>query len=117
MTPEKRLQSMPISCHGTYKAAIEGRSRAKAVKAFCQECVGYERKLVRQCTDEGCPLFPYRPYQTKGVEEEDFDTEVEESSVVEEPKEEVADHKKTKVAKKTTKGKKRKFRRRATARK
>lgn len=69
MTPERRLKSMPISCQGIYKAAMTGRSRAKGVKAFCQECMGYERKLVRNCSDTGCPLYPYRPHKAKDFDE------------------------------------------------
>jgi hypothetical protein len=81
MTPEKRLESIPPSCQATYKTAMSGHSRAKAIKAFCQECVGYERKLVRNCTDPGCPLFPYRPYQTKKELKEE-EGNVEETSSV-----------------------------------
>lgn len=96
MTPEKRLELIPPSYRATYLAAMSGRSRAKGVKAFCQGCVGYERKSVRNCTDPGCSLYPYRPYQNRVLEEEEVETgeeevktddavEEEEIPVVEEP--------------------------------
>ncbi len=65
MTPEQRLRIMPVSCRGIYKAAMTGKSRAKAVKAFCQKCVGYDRKSIRDCTDPGCPFIPTVPIDLK----------------------------------------------------
>lgn len=60
----QRLKQIPKSMRSTYKRAVEGRSRTMAIKAFCQECVGYERAVVRDCPSVACPLWPYRPYQT-----------------------------------------------------
>lgn len=37
----------------------------QAIKAFCGECVGYERLAVTECTAYACPLHAYRPYQKK----------------------------------------------------
>ena len=31
-----------------------------AIRAFCLECVGWQAQEVRECTDELCPLFPFR---------------------------------------------------------
>ena len=42
------------------------RSRKDAIKIFCVECVGGApgyRKEIRDCTDRGCPLYPWRPYK------------------------------------------------------
>jgi len=51
-------------------------TRGQAVKVFCRECMGYTKhrenkgisetwavagKMVRGCTDTGCPLFRFRP--------------------------------------------------------
>jgi hypothetical protein len=44
--------------------AIAG-SRAAAIKLFCLECVGCERAAVRDCTDQACALWPWRPYQRR----------------------------------------------------
>ena len=43
-----------------YKAALNGRSRSKAIRAMCMECCGYQLAEVRKCTDKGCPLWKYR---------------------------------------------------------
>lgn len=51
--------------HG-YERALRGKaSPRQAIKAFCLECVGYERNEITQCTDTGCPLYRYRPYQRR----------------------------------------------------
>ena len=57
-----RVDSMPVGCRATYLKAMRGRSLAAAVKAFCLECVQWEREEVRRCTAPACPLFPYRPF-------------------------------------------------------
>jgi len=46
-----------------YRKAMGGRSRKMAIKAFCLECVGWDRGEITICTDSGCPLYPYRPYK------------------------------------------------------
>lgn len=35
----------------------------QAIKAFCNEYMGYERRAVTECTAYACPLYAYRPYQ------------------------------------------------------
>jgi len=40
-------------------------SRAMAIKAFCLECLGYERSAIRDCPSGGCALWAFRPYQRK----------------------------------------------------
>lgn len=52
---------IPESMRKTYNA--RKRSKAMAIKAMCQECCGYSRKMVAECPDEGCPLWHHRPYQ------------------------------------------------------
>lgn len=58
-----RTAQMPVSCRGTYRRAVEGRSLRAAVKAFCLECVGWKREEVAACTALACPLWPVRPFQ------------------------------------------------------
>lgn len=43
-----------------------------AIKAKCQECVGYEDTTdrIRTCSIWKCPLHSYRPYQTMENENE-----------------------------------------------
>jgi len=40
-------------------------SRADAMRAMCLQCVNYERQMVRDCPDIGCPLHHWRPYQER----------------------------------------------------
>ena len=50
-----------------YCRAMAGNSRKLAIKTFCAECMGWEKPLasaIRECSDLGCPLYPYRPYRT-----------------------------------------------------
>jgi hypothetical protein len=61
MKPESRIQQIPETMQGPY--AKRKTSRKMAIIAMCQECTGYDRKAVRECTDDGCPLFHYRPYK------------------------------------------------------
>jgi hypothetical protein len=58
----KRLSDMPETCRRTYLRAMQGRSLAAAVKAFCMECVSWDRREVALCTAPACPLYPYRPF-------------------------------------------------------
>lgn len=62
---ETRLRQMPVSMRDTYRRAMSGKSRKAAVKAFCQECMGWENvaTAIRYCTSPACPLYPYRPYR------------------------------------------------------
>jgi hypothetical protein len=49
-----------------YERALSGKaSPRQAIKAFCLECVGYERNEITQCADTGCPLYHYRPFQKR----------------------------------------------------
>ena len=54
-------------------------TRGKAISTFCAECMGWDgyrggnagtsyavaRRMARECTDSGCPLYRYRT----GIEE------------------------------------------------
>ena len=57
-----------------YRRAMGGKSRVMAIKTFCAECMGWEKplsKAIRACTDQGCSLHPYRPYQKFDADESD----------------------------------------------
>jgi len=58
----RRLESMPETCRRTYLRAMQGKSLSAAVKAFCMECVSWDRGEVARCTAPACPLYPYRPF-------------------------------------------------------
>lgn len=60
---EAKLAQMPEICRHGYLQAMKGHSRGAAMKAFCMECVGWNREEVRACTAAACPLYPYRPYK------------------------------------------------------
>jgi len=59
-----RLEQMPERMRRNYLAAMGGKNRAAAVKAFCHMCVGWIRGEVGLCTAPACPLHPYRPEQS-----------------------------------------------------
>jgi len=58
---EKKLMLIPSSMRSAYKKS--STSRTAAVKAMCQECTGYDRITIRECSAPACPLFVFRPYQ------------------------------------------------------
>ena len=51
------------SCLHTFERAYEGRSKQAGIKAFCLECIGYDRTAIRNCTAPACPLYEVRPFQ------------------------------------------------------
>ena len=61
----RRLHEMPESCRRTYLRAMKGRSATAGIKAFCMECVCWDRGEVARCTSPACPLYPYRPFKGK----------------------------------------------------
>ncbi|MFC1739246.1 hypothetical protein ACFL1G_09395 [Planctomycetota bacterium] len=73
---EHRKQ-IPRIHQANYDKAISGKSKAAALKAFCLECVCWQKEEVRLCTSPQCSLFPYRPYRIskKVSEEANFNTE------------------------------------------
>lgn len=59
-----------------FERAYGGGSRTAAIKAFCLDCVGFQRSDITNCTALACPLWPYRPYQAGETEDaEDGATE------------------------------------------
>ena len=36
----------------------------KAIKFNCIECMGFQENLVPECTDQHCPLYPFRMGKT-----------------------------------------------------
>jgi len=62
----KRLEDTPETMRRTYLQAVSGRSKPAAIRAFCAECVGWEREEVRLCTAPACLLYPYRPFMGRG---------------------------------------------------
>ena len=50
---------------GYYDRAMTGRHPLDAIRAACLRCMNCKRGGIKNCSDEDCPLWLYRPYQTK----------------------------------------------------
>ena len=62
----RRLATVPMASQKTYTLAVLGQASPRtAIKAMCQQCMGYERASVAACESTACPLHPYRPYRPK----------------------------------------------------
>ena len=62
-----RVFQMPKASVSTYLKATRGKASPRvAIKAFCMECVGWNRTEVTKCTALACPLWMYRPFQREG---------------------------------------------------
>lgn len=61
----KHRADIPKVHRKTYDRAMQGKSHKSAVKAFCLECVSWQKEEVRLCTSLACPLYSYRPYKEK----------------------------------------------------
>lgn len=61
----ERERQMPAIHRANYRQAVSGKSRKAAIKAFCLECVCWQKEEVRLCTALACPLYAYRPYQAQ----------------------------------------------------
>ena len=62
---EDRFLDIPESQQKNYLKATQGKASPRgAIKAFCCECVGYDRAEVTMCSDLGCPLYLYRPFKS-----------------------------------------------------
>jgi hypothetical protein len=59
-----RISQMPKTSVSAYLKASRGRATPRvAIKAFCMECVGWNRIEVTKCPASACPLWMYRPFQ------------------------------------------------------
>ena len=66
----ERMAQIPESQQKGYLKAAHGKASPRsAIKAFCCECMGYERAEVTVCTDLACPLFLFRPFRTARPEQ------------------------------------------------
>ena len=61
----RRLATMPPRYRKLFERSWTGKASPRAsLKAFCLECVGFERAAITECTAWTCPLWHLRPYQT-----------------------------------------------------
>lgn len=57
-------KTVPASARRNYLQARTGKASAtNAIKAFCMDCMGYDRDAVKYCTSKICPLLEYRPFR------------------------------------------------------
>lgn len=70
---ELGIKNKPSEFNLIKRSQKDPNSRAKAINAFCFNCMGGTinempesgwKKEIRFCTDENCPLYSFRPYQT-----------------------------------------------------
>lgn len=57
------MEKIPQIYQANYKKAIDGKSKAAAVKAKCLDCCCWQRTEIADCLVDTCPLWPYRPYR------------------------------------------------------
>ena len=75
LTPKQvsRIQTRPLSQQKLLERSFLGKvSPRQAIKMQCLECNGWSRKAVRECADNCCPLWLYRPIKS---EADEIDTE------------------------------------------
>ncbi len=66
-----KADDMPAIYKKNYLAAVSGKASPRnAIKAFCIECMGWQRAEVSNCTSIECPLNLYRPYRKAGDSDE-----------------------------------------------
>jgi hypothetical protein len=61
-----RLATTPEASRGHFEAAWSGNcAPRRAIKAFCLECIGFDRDAITTCTAYACPLWNFRPFQKR----------------------------------------------------
>jgi len=57
------IKRIPKSVQLLFIAAYGKKSKAKAIKAKCLDCVCFDKVEVTNCVAVTCPLWEIRPYQ------------------------------------------------------
>ena len=63
-----KRKAIPKVYRANYDKAMQGNSLRAALKAFCLECMDWQKQEVKLCTSISCPLYPYRPYKNTSEE-------------------------------------------------
>ena len=71
----KALDECPALYRATLERAFAGKSKVAGIRGFCLTCVGFLRKEITNCSAQGCPLWPFRPYQGKESAENEPESE------------------------------------------
>jgi hypothetical protein len=64
-----RTAEIPKKYRKIYKNAVQALNKSEAIKAFCLECVCWQKSQVINCSCLACPLYGLRPY-TKETDKE-----------------------------------------------
>lgn len=67
----KRGEIEVVQLNPIQRLAKNPKSLRCAINAMCYQCMGGYRQEIKGCTAHDCALYNVRPYQTKGVSEED----------------------------------------------
>jgi hypothetical protein len=63
-----RLRQMPVTYRRLYIRALRGEGGAKAaIRAFCLECVGWQREFAVTCSTRACHLWSMLRRQADGM--------------------------------------------------
>ena len=72
---QRVFESAPVKYKKLLAKVLCGEAnRTEAVKAHCQQCVGWEDTIrrVRDCGSRACAVWHHRPYQAEESETEDL---------------------------------------------
>jgi hypothetical protein len=65
-TAQQRLAECPSQYLPLMRKALSlSATRSQCIKAMCLQCMGYEKREIRECKSWACPLWSFRPYQPK----------------------------------------------------
>jgi hypothetical protein len=57
-------EGVPSSAQRITQKALSGKASPRdAIKAFCLECVVWDRAAIKECDIKDCPLWMYRPWR------------------------------------------------------
>ena len=63
-----RVKAVPAPQRALHLRVVTGKASARlAIKAFCQECIGFDNAEIGRCSARSCRLWSLRPYQPKAA--------------------------------------------------
>jgi len=58
----RKIKEIPKIYRKIYEKAVINGSKPAAIKAFCLECVCWQKNEIINCTSLDCPLYAVRPF-------------------------------------------------------
>jgi len=58
----RKIKEIPKIYRKIYEKAVINGSKPAAIKAFCLECVCWQKNEIINCTSFACPLYLVRPF-------------------------------------------------------